>query len=103
MSTTEKNDALPVELRTALFDPASVFASPSDVVSHGALSTRQKIEILRRWEYDAAEQAVALEEGMPGGEDDLLRRILLALEQLNGGIDVEHVGPSKQHGLPRAQ
>jgi len=61
----------------------------------------QKVEILRRWEYDAAEVAVAVEEGMPDRDDeDLLRRILLALDRLTGGLDVERSGPSKQHGLP---
>ena len=63
------------------------------------LSKNQKIETLLRWEYDAAEEAVALEEGMPGRESDLLRRILVALSQLTDCIDVEHTGPSKQHGI----
>jgi len=39
---------------------------------------------------------------MPNGESDLLRRILLALNQFGGGTDVEHVGPTKQHGIPRS-
>lgn len=99
---TEKQHGVD-ELPAALFDPASVFASPSDVVKQTGLSVQQKAEILRRWEYDASEKAVAIEEGMRGAEDDLLRQILLALDQLNAGVDVEHVGPSKQHGLPCSQ
>jgi hypothetical protein len=90
----------PIDLQRALLDPGSVFASPREVIDRSELSTQQKIEILRRWEYDAAELAVALEEGMPGNEDDLLRQILLALERLDAGIDAEHVAPAKQHGLP---
>jgi len=37
---------------------------------------------------------------MPGGESDLLHRILVALDQLAGSIDVERIGPTKQHGIP---
>jgi len=91
-----------VDMDQALLDPGSVFATPEAVVLHDGLSKDQKIEILRRWEYDASENCVALEEGMPDGESDLLRRILLALDQLAGSIDVEQVGPTKQHGIPRS-
>lgn len=77
-----------------------MFERPEDVVGHPALTPRQKIEILRRWEYDESDIAVATEEGMPGGESVLLRRILLALEQLPGGVDLEHASPTKQHGPP---
>jgi len=69
--------ATAVNLEEALRDPASVFATPEDVASHAGLTREQKIEILRLWEYDAAQAEVATEEGMPGGNDDLLRRILL--------------------------
>jgi ubiquinone biosynthesis O-methyltransferase len=82
--------------------PASVFASPEQVLEDPQLSGEQKIEVLLRWEYDAAEEAVALEEGMPGQDSDLLRRILLALSKLGAPTDIEHAGPSKQHGIPRA-
>jgi hypothetical protein len=85
----------------AIFDPGSVFTSPEEVRDSSALSTEQKIDILRSWEYDAAELAVAEEEGMCGDDDDdLLRRVLLALDSVTDGIDVEHTGPTKQHGLP---
>jgi len=36
---------------------------------------------------------------MPGGNDDLLRRILLALDALIGEIDVGDSGPTKQHAV----
>jgi len=42
--------------------------------------------------------ARAPEEGMPGEESDLQRRIMLALDQLHRGIDVAHTSPTKQHG-----
>jgi hypothetical protein len=92
----------PGEIEQALLDPSSVFSSPAQVLERAGLSAEQRIEILRRWEYDAAESAVALEEGMPGSENDLLRQILLALAGLTGGIDAERVAPTKQHGIPRS-
>lgn len=87
------------DMEQALLDPGSVFGSPEAVLVSGALSRDQKIEVLRRWEYDASENGVALEEGMRNGESELLRRILLALGELTGGIDAERVGPTKQHGI----
>ncbi|MBZ0071468.1 MAG: hypothetical protein WCY26_10495 [Thiohalobacteraceae bacterium] len=83
----------------ALFNPASVFTSPEEVVEHPELTLTEKIRVLRSWEYDAAEIAVAEEEGMQGPDNDLLRRILLALAGLTPGQDVEYVAPTKQHGL----
>ncbi len=83
----------------ALLDPASVFAAPEDVLERTDLSKEQKIEILRRWEYDAIEVAVAEEEGMLGDQPLMLRRVLLALEQLTGGIGSGHPPPTKQDGV----
>lgn len=98
----ERTKSRSIDVEQATLDPGSVFASPEEVLDRGDLSTAQKIEVLRRWHYDASEEAVAVEEGMPGGESDLLRRVLLALEQLTGGIDTELVGQSKQRGVPRS-
>ena len=47
-------------------NPKAVFASPQDVLGVKSFSNHEKIAILLRWEYDAKEGAVALEEGMPG-------------------------------------
>ncbi len=88
-------------LERALRDPASAFATPEQVLERDDLTREQKIEILRLWEYDAAEAEVATEEGMPGGNGDLLQRILLALEGLGAGSEVGDVGPTKQHALLR--
>jgi hypothetical protein len=90
------------EIETAMAAPASVFATPEEVLEHDELTREQRIEILRRWQYDAVEIDVAVDEGMPGDDDPLLRRIMLALGKLTGPIDLEHLGPNKQHGLPRA-
>lgn len=95
----DKTGLSPEELERALLVPSSVFSSPQEVVEDNGLSAKQKIDVLRRWAYEAAELAVALEEGMPNGEDDLQRRILLALDELQAGIDTEHSGPTKHHGL----
>jgi hypothetical protein len=92
----------PAEIERAMESPASVFGSPEEVLEHPELTGAQKIEILRRWQYDAVEVDVAVDEGMPGDDDPLLRRIMLALGTLTGPIDLDHLGPNKQHGLPGA-
>ena len=86
-------------LDQALLDPGSVFARPEEVVDHPELTLEQKIAVLRSWEYDAAEIAVAEEEGMQGPDNDLLQRIILALARLTDSRDAESVAPTKQHGL----
>lgn len=88
-----------VNLDAALRDPASVFATPEEVAAHAALTKAQKIEILQLWGYDAAEEEVATEEGMRGGDGDLLRRVLLALDGLIGEVDVGESAPTKHHAL----
>lgn len=88
----------PPRLEQALLNPAAVFACPEQVVDDPGLTLTEKIRVLRSWEYDAAEIAVAEEEGMQGPETDLLRRTLLALARLTGGRRPEFVAPTKQHG-----
>jgi hypothetical protein len=87
-------------LDQALRDPGSIFAGPEAVAEHPRLSLVQKIEILRSWEYDAAELAVAEEEGMRGPENNLLQRIVLTLAGLTHDRDSEFVTLTKQHGHP---
>jgi hypothetical protein len=91
----------PEQLEQAFLDPETVFGTPESVLAAAGLTDEQKLEILRRWEYNAAEEAVALEEGMPGDDSGMLRRILQAIGTIAGPIDVEHTGPTKQHGLTR--
>ena len=98
MNTSSRQSA--IDMERALLDPGSVFETPEALLLCEALSKQQKIEILRRWEYDASENSVATEEGMPDGENDLLHRILVAIDRLGGEIDVEQIGPTKQHGIP---
>lgn len=89
----------PETLERALLVPSAVFASPRAVLESAELSRRQKIDILQRWAYEAAELAVADEEGMSDGDEDLQRQILLALAALEASSDSEHSGPTKHHGL----
>lgn len=95
-----ENQPSPSWLDQALRDPASVFASPEAVAGHPDLSLAQKIEVLRSWEYDAAELAVAEEEGMVGPENTILQRIVLTLAGLTHGREGEFVALTKQHGHP---
>lgn len=84
----------------ALIDPAAVYSKPMDVVVDEALSTECKIEILRRWEYDAKEMQVAEEEGFPVREQgSLLDDVLTALHKLGAGPDLTHSPPTKQGGV----
>jgi len=72
--------------------------TPEDVLRNASLNEEDKANLLCQMAYDAAELAVATDEGMPGdGSDDLQRRVLLALHQLHRSIDVEHTAPTKQH------
>jgi hypothetical protein len=88
-----------LDLEQALLDPGAVFVSPEALRDHAGLTRAQKIELLRRWAYDASELAVAEEEGMQNGEDTPLARVLSVLHELTGGFDVEHSPPTKQEGV----
>lgn len=91
---------MPVDYERARLIPSAVFAAPRAVLACADLTREQKIDVLLRWAYDAAELAVAREEGMPGEEEDLQGEILNALASLQADPDTEQTGPSKQHGLP---
>lgn len=67
------------ELEEALVDPAGVFADPMDVVRHPRLTRWEKLEILKRWEWDARLIEAAQAEGMPdAGEPSRLEDVLAA-------------------------
>ena len=91
------------ELNKVLLDPAASFRSPADVLASEAFDRQDKIEILRRWEYDAVEMSVASDEGMTGPNGaELLQQIVSALRELSGDIDTDHTPPTKQGGLDRS-
>lgn len=88
-------------LQKALLDPSDVFDSPEDVISDGEFSIAQKIEILRRWDYDASEISAAESEGMPVRNGELLQHVLRALGELGVKIDGDRRPPTRQGGLDR--
>lgn len=88
-----------IDLERALLDPAEVFDRPEAVLAQPGLADTQKIDILRRWEYDLLEQGVAAEEGMPGeGGNELLTRVLDALRSLGATGEAGPAAPTKHRG-----
>jgi len=78
------------DIEKALLNPAMVFKNPQEVVESNDLSPEQKIEILRRWEYDVRELQVADEESMtaPKPEAVTLDMVLKALHAVGAPPDV---------------
>jgi len=90
----------PIDFKVAVLDPTAVFRCPEDVLQREELTPAQKIEILRRWEYDARALEVAEEENMGSAEpSDALDRVLNALHALGASPDLEHMPPTKQGGV----
>lgn len=85
----------------ALLNPAAEFETPNDTLKSPSLTKAQKIEVLRRWEYDASEISVAEEEGMPPGTGESVNEVLKALHQLVPDIDEARRPPTKQGGIDR--
>ncbi|MGH7770118.1 MAG: hypothetical protein ACREQP_21925 [Candidatus Binatia bacterium] len=86
------------DFEKALLDPGAVFKTPAEVVQKPDLSDEQKIQILRRWEYDARELQVAEEESMTGPQTTSLEAVLAALRSLGAAADVDRAAPTKQGG-----
>ncbi len=85
-----------IDVKKAMLDPTSVFKYPEEVVASDELNLVQKIEILRRWEYDARQLEVAEEEaGMAVLRPDMFDRIVQALHTLGAERDTEHSPPTK--------
>ncbi|HEX2930248.1 MAG TPA: hypothetical protein VHV54_11065 [Candidatus Binatia bacterium] len=89
-----------MDFNKALSNPPSVFKHPSEIVASKELSREQKIQILRRWEYDMRELQVADEEGMTAPKPPAigLDTVLAALRAVGAPVDVEHSAPTKQGG-----
>lgn len=70
-----------------LGDPPAAFDSPSQIVSSPDFTKAQKIELLRRWEYDAERLQASEGEGMRRGrnEAEMLEQVLEALKSLGEG------------------
>ncbi len=94
MANSEKR----IDLRKALLNPALVFLGPEDVLKRDELTREQKIEVLRRWKFDALQLQVADEENMRSEQSsDILDRVLQALHALNASPNLED-SPSTKHG-----
>lgn len=86
-----------VDIKKAFLDPSSVYKTPKEVINDKTLTRDQKIEILRRWEYDAIAIQVAEEENMQGKNGKLLDEILNALHEINADYESLNTTPTK-HG-----
>lgn len=84
-----------MNVQQALDNPSSCFASPGDVVRSDEISQAEKIQILRRWEYDARLLEVAQEENMMGGTASRLAEVLDALHALG---EEGSSGATNKHG-----
>ena len=85
-----------IDVKMAMLDPTMVFEDPMDVVANDELTRDQKIEILRRWEYDARQLEIAEEEaGMAVRRPEMFDRVLQALHTLGVERDIEHTPPTK--------
>jgi hypothetical protein len=73
--------------------------SPADVVRSDEISDVEKIQILRRWEYDARLLEVAQEENMMGGAASRLAEVLDALHSL--GVEGSSGATGKHGGRPQ--
>jgi hypothetical protein len=77
------------KLKQALVNPASVFARPNEVVFSPAFSRNQKIDMLRRWEYEARMVQLANQESEIDESEELLTEILESLHQLDYWPDLD--------------
>ncbi len=85
-----------IDVKKAMLDPTMVFKEPKEVVATDELTRDQKIEILRRWEYDARQLEVAEEEaGMAVRRPEMFDRVVQALHALDVERDIEHTPPTK--------
>ena len=89
-----------IDVKKALLDPSTVFHKPDEIVENNELSREEKIEILRRWEYDVRELQVTDEESMtaPRPERVTLDAVLEALRAVGAPADLERSAPTKQGG-----
>ena len=102
-----------IDVEKALVDPGLVFKSPAELLANQDLSRQQKIEILRRWEYDGPRLATwpspRSSSSDPGtwfpdatarssGAIPTSSEVLGALRELGAAADTERSAPTKQGG-----
>lgn len=82
---TLRSDAVKngLDLDAAMLSPKTEFQTPEKLMATD-LPKAVKIELLKRWAYDAKILETASDDGMPpSGKDDLLQNVNLALEKLS--------------------
>ncbi len=77
-----ENMTSPTKLKEILTNPSKAFAHPSQVVSADELAYEDKVKVLKQWEIDARLLQVASEEGMSGGEPNMLADVKKAQDDL---------------------
>lgn len=88
------------EITKAIYNPGSVFKNPKDILDETQaivqkLSTKQKIELLKRWAFDEQEREKAEEENMrPNSQSSRLAEVLAVLNVLE---KCESESSSKHH------
>lgn len=68
--------------KEAIAPPTKAFTHPSEVVSSAELSLADRVRVLKQWELDARLLQVASEEGMSGGEANMLADVKKAQTEL---------------------
>ena len=76
----------------ALLTPAQVFDSPMQVVVTGSLTAAQKLQVLKRWEADAHDLAVASGESMTGGEPSRFDEVRQAIHDICARERIDETG-----------
>ncbi len=79
----------------ALQNPAKCFETPQHVLDDANLTVAQKRKLLQQWEQDARLLAVAEEEGMGGGEENMLHRVKRAMETIGAAQGEQGASGSK--------
>jgi hypothetical protein len=85
------------KLKEILVNPSKAFTHPSQVVTNEDFSRNDKIKILKQWEVDARLLQVASEEGMSGGEPNMLSDVKKAQDELGmePKLDEKRGAPTK--------
>jgi hypothetical protein len=83
-----------IELKRARLVPSSVFADPGAVVRSEALNRAQKIEILRRWEFDALRGGSGMA-SVAADPDSMLDQIRSALMTLGVRLPPRSISPTR--------
>jgi len=71
------------DIEQAMITPSAVFDTPAEIVEAERLTRPQKIEVLKRWEFDARALQRATDENMTGGEHPPLDEINEELSKLD--------------------